>query len=309
MNPDAEIIFRRFRTKAKFRHFSLLVELHDLRNMKRAAKVLGLSQPAVSLAVSELEKLLGVKLFLRHARGVEPTQVASDLVPIARRIMAALGDGSQIVFNSLSGASGFVRINATPAAMSAMLLPIVGDLARNYPNVHLNITQVQASDPLETIAHGTCDVLCLRELESKPENWQFEKVLSDALVVVCHKNNALAKHGKASLEDLQSSRWVLTRRGSIARERFEELSKQMQLPDVQRCGIVTHVPLLTEELLAQQNYLALLPRSVALPWLRSGSVVELESLATTKLAPLGFLWQREKATQVVRKLASTLMSL
>ena len=106
MNPDADVIYRRLLSKAKFRHLSLLIQLNDLRNMKRAAESMNLSQPAVSLAVSELEKLLGVTLFLRHARGVEPTQAATELVPVARRIMAALGDGSEIVSSVLNETQG-----------------------------------------------------------------------------------------------------------------------------------------------------------------------------------------------------------
>lgn len=306
MTPDADAIFRRFAGKAKFRHVSLLIRLHDLRNMKRAAEALGLSQPAVSLAVSELEKLLGVPLFLRHARGVEPTQVATDLVPIARRIMAALGDGSEVVSNALSESAGFVRIAATPAAISAMIQPVVGVFARKYPSVHLDITEINAANPFEPISDGSCDVLCLRKTDVTPEDWDFVETQDDALVVFCGASNALAGRGRIEVEDLRAARWLVMRRGSVARNRFEDLAEEIALPDSQRCGVVTHVPMLTLQLLVAQSYLALIPRSVAMPWIRDGLVVELDSPATTRLAPLGFLWQSNGARRVTRMLVNEL---
>lgn len=306
MNPDADAIFRRFAGKAKFRHLSLLIQLHDLGNMKRAAEVLGLSQPAVSLAVSELEKLLGVTLFLRHARGVEPTQIATDLVPVARRILAALGDGAEIVSNALSDKAGYVRIAATPAATSALLHPRIGHLAHKYPSLHLDIAEINAANPFESIADGRCDFLCLRKPQVTPEDWTFVEVMTDALVVICGAGHPLAQNGPASPEDLRKARWLVTRRGSVARDRFEDLAEEIGLPAALRSGVVTHVPSLTLELLTQHDFLALIPRSVALPWIANGWVAELDSLGTTRLGPLGFLWQPDKANRVIRKLASEL---
>lgn len=306
MNPDADAIYRRFAGKAKFRHLSLLIQLHDLRNMKRAAEALGLSQPAVSLAVSELEKLLGVTLFLRHARGVEPTQTATDLVPVARRILAALGDGAEVVSNSLNDTAGFVRIAATPAATSALLQPRIGHLARKYPSVHLDISEINAANPFEAIANGSCDFLCLRKPQVTPEEWTFVEVVSDALVVVCGAGHALAKHGPATTEDLRNAHWLITRRGSVARNRFEDLAEEIGLPTNHRSGVVTHVPSLTLELLTRHDYLALIPRSVALPWIANGWVAEVDSPAMTRLEQLGFAWQPDKANHIIRKLAGEL---
>ena len=306
MNPDADAIYRRFAGKAKFRHLSLLIQLHELRNMKRAAEALNLSQPAVSLAVSELEKLLGVTLFLRHARGVEPTQIATDLVPVARRILAALGDGAEIVSNALSDTAGFVRIAATPAAVSALLHPRIGHLARKYPSVHLDISEINAANPFESIAHGNCDMLCLSQPHVIPEDWTFVEVLSDALVVICGAGHALAARGTVSTDDLKAAQWLVTRRSSVARDRLEDLAEDIGLPDTHRSGVVTHVPSLTLELLTRHDYLALIPRSVALPWIANGWVAELDTPATTRLNPLGFLWQPEKANRLIRKLANEL---
>lgn len=302
MNPDANAIYRRFTGKAKIRHLNLLIQLNDLGNMKRAAEALGLSQPAVSLAVSELEKLLGVQLFLRHARGVEPTSVAVDLIPIARRIMAAMGDGVEVVSNAINENAGYIRISATPAAISGILHRNVESLARKFPLSHIEITEIGVANPLEAIANEVCDILMLREPTTIPESWEFVEVIDDELVVVCGSQNPLSTQRNISRDDYRNHEWLLARRGSIARNAFEELAEDVGIPSANRCGLVTHVPVLTLKLLQQVNYLSLIPRSVALPWINAGMVVELYGPANKSLKPLGLLWNPTTANQVVRKL-------
>ena len=307
MNPDADVIYRRLLSKAKFRHLSLLIQLNDLRNMKRAAESMNLSQPAVSLAVSELEKLLGVTLFLRHARGVEPTQAATELVPVARRIMAALGDGSEIVSSVLNENAGFVRVAATPAGLGGIVQPAIHRLSENFPSIHLEITEVVSANPLEPIANGTCDILCCREQPTVPADWSFEVVGDDELVVVCGTQNPLAAKAHADKEALRQASWLMTRRGSIARDIFDDIAEDIQLPDEQRRGVVTHVPMLTLAMLTRTDSLAFLPKSVTIPWQNLGLVKVLDTPATTRLRPLGILLNEANKSRVVRKVARELM--
>lgn len=60
-------------TRLKTRHLSLLLHLYEQRSVLRAAEAANMTQPAASKLLAEMESLLGVPLFERHARGVEPT--------------------------------------------------------------------------------------------------------------------------------------------------------------------------------------------------------------------------------------------
>ena len=101
----------------------------------------------------------------------------------------------------------------------------------------------------------------------------------------------------------------MSRSGSIARIHFEELAEKIALPAEHRCGIVTHIPMLTLKLLIRENFLTLIPRSVALPWLREGLVAEIAGPGSAPLSPLGFLWQPETASSVVKRVASEIVSM
>ncbi|MEZ5738161.1 MAG: LysR family transcriptional regulator [Burkholderiaceae bacterium] len=306
MNPSSTTIFRRFTTKAKFRHMLVLLKLRELGSMKRAAEAIGLTQPAVSLMLGELEKLLGAPLFLRHARGVEATQVALDLLPVARRVIAALEDGSEIVANAVADNEGYVRVAATPAAMGSLLHPFLPGYARRYTRVHVEVREVSAGDPLDLITWDACDILCLRQPAVIPEGWQFRQCRADRLVVLCAVDHPLAAADQASLEILGRQHWLLARTASVAREHFEAIAAQANWPVANRCGIVTHTPALTLELMRKGAYLTLIPQSVAQPWIEAGLVRPIESDASLALPPLGLLHKVEYPNRAVAVFAQAL---
>ncbi|MBO6883754.1 MAG: LysR family transcriptional regulator [Marivita sp.] len=87
--PDANILMNRLLLKGKVRHMLVLVRLIELGSMRRTATALNMAQPAVTQIVAEMEALLETELFFRHARGVEPTEAAKDLLPVAHRKRSA----------------------------------------------------------------------------------------------------------------------------------------------------------------------------------------------------------------------------
>src|SRR5215468_12019136 len=78
------------RTSFKPRHLRLLVALDELRHLGKAAASINVSQPAVSKALGELERGLGLRLFERTARGVNPTAYGECMIRHARVMLSEL---------------------------------------------------------------------------------------------------------------------------------------------------------------------------------------------------------------------------
>jgi DNA-binding transcriptional LysR family regulator len=78
------------RVNLKPKHLQLVVALDDFRNIGQVAANANVTQPAVSKALAELERGLGVRLFERTARGVRPTIYGECLVRHARSVIANL---------------------------------------------------------------------------------------------------------------------------------------------------------------------------------------------------------------------------
>lgn len=104
------------------------VEVHRRRSISEAARMLGLTQPAVSQHIASLEAQIGKSLFERHARGVRPTAVADDLA-------ASLGDTLDTAEAALAGMrarstrlSGIVHIAAPADYLAEAIAPRLAPL-------------------------------------------------------------------------------------------------------------------------------------------------------------------------------------
>lgn len=304
---NAEAIYWRFTSKAKLKHMLLMVRLYELGSMKRTAEALSVSQPAVSLMVNELENLLEVELFYRHARGVVPTPVTQELVPVARRIIAAVRDGSEIISSNVNQREGYVRIAATPAALCGIIQPKIGALVQRFGSTLIDINEVAATDSLRAITDDSCDILCLRRPNAVPEGWEFLSVESDSLVTVCSSEHPLADPLKISLESIQEQDWLVSRGGSLAKGKFDQLAQEYGLDERRFCSIITHTPALTIDLLKQSQMLAFVPRSVARPWLDSGDIVQLSLPAAIPVDDIGMLIRAETSSNVTLAVVELLL--
>jgi len=306
MAPTASTLLNRFTVKAKFRHMQILVKLSELGSMRRAARAVNMTQPAISQQVAELEGLLETQLFFRHARGVKPTEATKELLPIAQRILSSLEDAAETVASRLNERSGIVRVSASPAAIGGILQTALIGFAERHEDVQVHVSQAGEADPLSALTDASADLICTREPSSVPEGWEFVPCIGDALVAVCGDTHPFALQKTTTMDNLGTGKWLQNRVGSVARVRFEETAQKWKWPTSTRCQIIMHIPELTRTMLKTNEYLALLPRSVALPWLQLGEVKELASELEMKLPPLGYLWEPRDSGPATQKLANFL---
>ena len=97
-------------TRLKTRHLLLLVHLYEQRSVLRAAEAANMTQPAASKLLAEMEHLLGVPLFDRHARGVEPTWYGQVLIRRARAALSEIGRAHDEIAALASGRMGQAAI-------------------------------------------------------------------------------------------------------------------------------------------------------------------------------------------------------
>lgn len=119
---------------------SAFLAVAEERSFTRAAKRLRVSQSALSHAIRGLEEQIGVRLLARTTRSVAPTDAGEQLIASLR---PALGDirGALGRISGLSGTpTGRVRLVVSPLAAATVLAPKLGQFARDYPDVVLDVT-------------------------------------------------------------------------------------------------------------------------------------------------------------------------
>jgi DNA-binding transcriptional LysR family regulator len=282
------------RTSLKPRQMQLLVALDDFRNIGRAASHANVTQPAVSKALGELERGLGMKLFQRTARGINPTIYGECLIRHARSMLAELAQAREELRGLHSGTSGKVKVGALSATVHTLLPRSLALLKERSPGTNVLLRE----GPLETLLPelwlGKLDLILGRLAPKRWVSQLEEKVLSEEPVrIVSGPHHPLTRRKRLHWSDLKEFPWMLPPPGSLMREPVERAFEQHALP-MPGSHIETSSVHVIGGYLQMSDAIAVLAGDVARYYEKLGMVAILP-LEFPKLAPpIGVSWSRER---------------
>jgi len=309
MALNAQTLLTRLTTRARLRHMQALVMLDDLRSMTRAAQAMGMTQPAMTQLVAELEQLLETTLFLRHSRGVDPTPVALDLLPVARRILAAMEEGAEAIASRIRRDTGPVRVAVTVAGLGMLLDRALPPLVQAHPGFQLQVESVVGQSLATAFNADDFDLVLCRRRGAVPEGWAFVECGEDVSVIVAGARHPLAGRAVVTARDLADCTWLQNHVASLARHAFDDLRERHGWHNLQEVRVISRIPELIWSMLRDGRLIALLPRSVAMPRIEEGTLVELSFDVSGTLEPVGYYWKPDAATPAMRLLAQRLSTL
>lgn len=159
------------------------VDVIERGSFSAAACGLGLTQPAVSLQVRQLEARLGVRLVERVGRTPRPTAAGAELLEHARQIDAAVSAALDRMASHATGALGRVRLGTGATACTFLLPPILRDLRRRFPTLEITVTTGNSPDILKAVDDNRIDV-GLITLPATGRMLEITPVLDDEFVVI-----------------------------------------------------------------------------------------------------------------------------
>jgi DNA-binding transcriptional LysR family regulator len=145
---------RRLEDDMDLRQLRYALAVAEEGSVTRAAARLHLSQPPLSLQLARLEKELGVVLFRRHRRGLEPTEAGQELISAARRIFAELEAVRKSVQQLGEGASGQLRVACMPAAMWGVFPDLLASFRKVAPQMRVQLAEGSIDDVAENVLTG-----------------------------------------------------------------------------------------------------------------------------------------------------------
>lgn len=282
----AKVLYARLAAQGRLRQLQLLVALEDCGSIARAAAQIPMSQSAATQALAELERLVGMALFERHARGVRATPAGRALMAAARGAMAGLLEAGQALAALRQGATATLRLGTIPAAAHALVSPLLGAFYADHAGVHLELVEDSGARLLPMLIAGSLDAVFCRAPQRLPAGFVFEPLLDDEAVVVAGAGHALAGRPALPMTALADARWVLPAASIQLREVFET-AVLGALPQATWFPVSTLSLPVLEGLLQQPGALSLLPRSMCAALLAGGRVCRLDVALSAPLAPLG----------------------
>jgi DNA-binding transcriptional LysR family regulator len=203
----------------------------DRRSFSRAAELLYLSQPGVSLQVKALEKTVGMPLLERHGRTLRLTEAGRELYTYSERIFALLEE-ARMVLDELSGARrGTVKVGASTTAGIYVVPGALGAFHRSNPNVKLTLDVVNRFTAQERLVNDEVDLAVMGLIEDAHE-LEVAEFAPNELVVIASPRHPLAGRVRIPLEELAREAFLFREQGSGTRTDVERLFAERGIPRV-----------------------------------------------------------------------------
>ncbi len=206
----------------KARHLHLLVAIDTYRNLTQVADFTHVTVPAVSKALAELEKGMGLTLFSRTAQGLVPTAYGECLIRHARDMLTILHQARDELKALSSGAEGKVHIGMLPASASVLLPQALSLLKQRSPGTNVVVIEGTTGSLLPELWQGRLDLVVGR-LPPPDTLGSFEEkeLLEDPVTLVTGRHHPLARKKNLKWADLHPYPWILPPPGSILRDPLE----------------------------------------------------------------------------------------
>lgn len=267
-NPAA----RRPRHQLKTRQMGLLMAIDETRNLHQAALATHMSQPAASKMLKDMEELFGVALFERLPRGMRPTVYGETLVRHVRMALDNLAQGQSAMAALQAGLSGQVNLGVILTPSMTLVPQAIAATKAEAPRLSIGV-EVGTSDVLvDGLKRGRLDFLIAR-IPAREEdlNLSYEDLSEEIECAVVRVGHPMLHRPALTLQDLGSSAWILSPRGSILRHQFDMLFRRNGL--VAPINVIeTTAMSVIKALLQQTDFLHLMPLEVARYYAASGEL-------------------------------------
>lgn len=255
----------------KLIYFASIIE-HG--SFKKAARALGVSQPALSMSMDRLEADLNVQVLQRGPSGVAPTPLGDVLYCRARLIRSEILLAEREMQNAIYGAAGAIRLGSLPSLASCIVPAALNQWRETYPNQTLQVVECPQIDLLTGILRRELDfVIGYTECYDLEEGLKQRVLFRDRLHVIARPGHPLAHAASLTWEEIVEFPWICptARRPHSVLEAALRIAKVQPPARTTSCGSVS----LHKSLLAGSDHLGMLPAHAVRDELKDGRLISL----------------------------------
>lgn len=200
---------------------NLVLAIEQTRSITRGAEREHLALAAASKRLSDLEARLGVQLFERRARGVEPTEACRALVRHIRSLHASLHALESEVVEFARGIKGHLRLAANSGSIAECLPADLAAFSQAHPQIRISLEDLTSAEVQAAVAEGRADVGVFTAplLDNRLQTWTYKPARLAVLVPAAH---ALALRAAVSFSDLLDYDLIGLHAGAAAQELMRE---------------------------------------------------------------------------------------
>ncbi|AHV91665.1 LysR family transcriptional regulator [Bordetella holmesii] len=281
--------------RLRMRQVALLLAIDEKLTLRAAALALGLSQPAATKMLHELEDTLGQPLFERIGRGLRATPAGTRATAYFRGVQGTMESLSRELYEIKRGGSGRLRLGSIMAASPAHLTDTLVRTKERFPMLEITIDIGTSDRLMEMLDEGRLDLAIGRVPTNAGRHYVFRAIAEEELSLIVSTRHPLAGRRKVEFAELQAYPWVLQPLGSPMRDVIEQEFRAYHMPLPP--GLVeTASVLTTTDLIAKSQMIAVISSVVAARHEEHGLLHVLPCPLRHKLASYGSVVRADRPT-------------
>lgn len=251
---------------------SALIAVRETQNHTLAARRMGVAQPTVHKAASQLERETGRPLFQRSAQGVKATREGNLLADAAGLCFAELAQAEMELAEALGREVGTIVIGALPLSRASILPRAIVRFRETRPGIRIRVADGAYAELLGGLRRGEVDVMIGALRDPAPIGDVVQtRLFDDRLTIVTRPGHPLTRAASPGVADLAAYPAVLSPPGTPARHHFDAI-----IGDKGVGGMVeTSSFILMRELLLASDHIGCISRLQAEPEIASGALTRL----------------------------------
>jgi DNA-binding transcriptional LysR family regulator len=263
------------------------------RNVTRAGGRIGLSQPAMSHALTRLRHMLKDDLFIRSPNGMIPTPRAEQLAAPIREALDGLQHSLEPIQFNPATANNHLRIGVDNYAAIVLAGPLSARIGKAAPNVTLDFRASGTLNISDMLDRGELD-LGIGPFAESEKRFSIQKLLKDDFVAVMRKNHPATKGGELTVEKFAALPHLEISSVYHPTDFIDEALARRKLTR----RIMLRAPFLSAgAILVVSDMISILPRRIAEELVRYRPLVTRPLLHSSPVIEMGMVWPRRLDNQ------------
>lgn len=279
--------------RLRMRQVALLLAIDEHGTLSSAAAQLGLTQPAATKMLAELELALGQRLFDRAGRSLRPNAASRRVTGFFRSIRGSVEALNQELEALRLGDGGRLAIGSIMAASPGRLTRTLVQLKAEYPLLSVEVAVDTSDRLLAQLREGVLELVVGRRAAVSGVPCEFRSIDDEELDLIVGPAHPLAQRRSLTFESLLRYPWVLQPPGSPMRELVER-EFRLNAAELPRGLLETGSILTTINLVRNSEMIGVIPRAVARLHVEHGLICALRHRFRQALEAYGTLVPRDR---------------
>jgi LysR family transcriptional regulator, pca operon transcriptional activator len=279
--------------RLKLQMLRVVATIETSGSILKAAAALGVSQPALTKTLQELEDIVQLRLFDRHSRGVRVTDAGRQLVRTARTILAEIARlDEQLDLLSTPG-GGSVAVGALPVAAAGLLPGVLARLKAQHPRTQVRLQQGRTEDLLPLLAAGDLDMIVGRLYAPLvPDGFLREPLWSEPISLLARSDHPIFGAGEVTVAEIERYGLVLPTVTQRVGQEIEHALSLLGLTSAQSLRSNSYG--FIREMMHDTDILSIMPRLLMVGDLLRGALRVVPLPVSTPERPAGLILHRDR---------------